>query len=162
METPRPQNLWWILATFIIAFMLDAMPLPHVLALGRPEWVYMVLLYWAVSLPYRVGIVVGWIIGLLLDVMQGTVLGMQAGVLSLTAYLGLMLSNRLLIFPFLQQCFVVALIMAVNIGLLHNLQGMVGVVSQGYLYLLPAATSALVWPFLYLVLNDGKRRFRVQ
>lgn len=162
METPQAQNIWWIITTIIISFFLDAMPLPDFMSLGRPEWVFLVVFYWAVMLPYRVGVGVGFTVGLLLDVLDGTLMGMQAFTLALTSYLGLILSDRLRIYPLIQQTLLVSLVFGLHLVLSHWIKGMVGVVSQGYMYLLPAATSAVIWPFVFLIMNEFQRRFRVQ
>ena len=45
-----------ILVTFIVALGLTIMPLPDALELVRPEWIIMVLVYWVMALPNRVGV----------------------------------------------------------------------------------------------------------
>jgi len=161
-EIPRPQNLFIIFLTIIVAFLLDAMPLPDALALVRPEWVYMVILYWVLVLPYRVGIGAAWVTGLMLDVLEGTLLGMQALTLSLTAYLGLILYQRLKLYPLLQQSLVVFIILGLHLVVCHWIQGLVGVVSKGYLYLLPALVSAILWAPASIIMHGLHRAFRVQ
>ena len=69
----RSNGLWVIVVTFIVAMLLSVVALPDSIPweLGylRPQWVVLVLIYWIIALPHRIGIVVAWLIGLLLDVL---------------------------------------------------------------------------------------------
>ena len=51
----------------------------------RPEWVPMVLIYWVMALPYRIGIGSAWIVGLVLDILEGSILGLNAMALVIIA-----------------------------------------------------------------------------
>jgi rod shape-determining protein MreD len=44
-----------ILGTFIVGLMLSQIPLPYFIEWARPEWVAMILIYWVMALPHRVG-----------------------------------------------------------------------------------------------------------
>ena len=71
----KPHRIWVIALSFLAAFMLTAMPLPDWALPWRPAWIAMVLVYWCMALPERVGVITGWVIGLILDVMHGSILG---------------------------------------------------------------------------------------
>ena len=58
------QGSWIIFFSFIVAFMLTAMPLPEWASNWRPMWVTMVLVYWCMALPTKVGIGIAWTAGL--------------------------------------------------------------------------------------------------
>ena len=62
----------------IIALMLTMAPLPDWAAAFRPNWVALTLLYWAMTLPHNYSVGTAWIVGLVLDVAQGTLLGQHA------------------------------------------------------------------------------------
>ena len=64
--------------SFVVSLMLTALPMPEWASLWRPAWVALVLIYWCMALPARSGVLVGWSVGLLLDVMTGTLLGQHA------------------------------------------------------------------------------------
>lgn len=161
-QAPRAQNHFIILLTVIVAFLLSVMPLPDRLALFRPEWVYLVVFFWVIAIPQHIGITVAWVVGLLLDVLDGTLLGMQALTLSITAYLALVLHQRLKLYPLLQQSLVVFVILGLHLLINHWIQGLVGVVSSGYLYLVPALVSAVIWPGVFVILKALQIHFRVQ
>ena len=78
--TVEPRAGGWIIAlSFLVAFLLGGVPLPGSLERFRPDWVVMALIYWSMALPHRVGIGVGWLVGLLVDVGRGALLGQQLG-----------------------------------------------------------------------------------
>jgi rod shape-determining protein MreD len=52
--------MWIIALSLVIALMLTALPLPEWAVNWRPAWVAMVLIYWCMALPERVGIGVRW------------------------------------------------------------------------------------------------------
>ena len=85
---------WVITLSFLVAFLLAGIPLPGGLGHFRPDWVAMVLIYWCMALPRRVGIGVGWLVGLLLDVGRGGLLGQHALALAVVAYLILQTYRR--------------------------------------------------------------------
>ena len=64
-----------ILLSFIIAFILSMVPLPQILQIVRPEFVTIVLIYWAIAVPNRIGVGIGWITGLIYDVSTDALLG---------------------------------------------------------------------------------------
>ena len=56
-----------ILLTFIAALLLTVIPLPDWARYLRPDWVGLVLIYWCMALPDRVGVTTGWLMGLMVD-----------------------------------------------------------------------------------------------
>ena len=63
--------------TFLGAMMLIVLPLPRWIIWFRPEWVFMVLIFWMIAVPDRIGIGIAWMIGLLLLlVAAGIILGL--------------------------------------------------------------------------------------
>ena len=64
-----------VLLSFLVAMMLTSLPLPESAIIYRPDWLILVLIYWCMALPERIGIFTGWLLGLTLDVMYGSLLG---------------------------------------------------------------------------------------
>ena len=73
--------------TLFVAFMLTIMPLPDWVVEFRPDWVTLVLIYWAMALPTKVGVTTAWLAGLMLDVSHGAILGQHALGLMLVIYI---------------------------------------------------------------------------
>ncbi|MGY2161013.1 rod shape-determining protein MreD, partial [Pseudomonas tolaasii] len=65
---------------------------------------------WALALPHKVGMVTAMCLGLMEDVLYGTLLGQNALILTLITFLVLSLQQRLRMFPMWQQCLVILVI----------------------------------------------------
>lgn len=162
MTLVRHHGGWVIAFTFVVALMLTMLPLPDWAALFRPEWVAMVLIYWCLALPDRVGVGIGWTAGLLLDVVKGALLGQHALALALVAYLTIHLHQRIRVFPLWQQALFVLLMVALNQMLVLWVKGVIGQPPNSWLYWLPSLTSMLLWPWAFLILRDLRRTFLVR
>jgi len=151
-----------IFATFVLAIVLTIMPLPDWGEAIRPEWVAMVLIYWCIALPERIGVGTGWIVGIALDVAHGALLGQNAFTLSFVAYLALRLHQRIRLFPPWQQALSVLLLVALYQILTLWIKGVVGQSFHGWGYWLHSITSMLLWPFVFVILRSLRRYYRVR
>ncbi|MEX0619235.1 MAG: rod shape-determining protein MreD [Pseudohongiellaceae bacterium] len=155
--------LWVILLSFFFAYLLAIVPFPDWAMSYRPEWVAMVLIYWVMALPYRIGIGFAWVVGLLMDVLEGSVLGINAMTLAIIAYMTLSLHLRLRMFSPLQQSGLVLALVGMNLMMCHWLQLMTGqTVPSNLLFLLAALSSAITWPWLFQLLRHMRRSFGVR
>ena len=150
-----------IAMSFIIAIMLTALPLPDWAVNWRPDWVAVVLIYWCMAVPDRIGIFVAWFLGLLLDVQQGNALGQNALSMTLIAFLTINSYQRMRAYPLLQQavlvCFYLLLYKLVMLLILVYL----GLNKSDWTYWMPAITSMLLWPWLFIILRDVRRKHRI-
>jgi rod shape-determining protein MreD len=150
-----------ILLSFVVAYMLTAMPLPDWAVNWRPAWVAIVLIYWCLALPERVGIGIAWTLGLLLDVQQGTVFGQHAITLTIMAYVIIQLHQRMRVFPLVQQAMLVCTLLLLAQLLTLWIRGMLGFPPQHWTFWTPAFTSMVIWPWLFIILRDVRRKFHV-
>ena len=153
---------WVIVLSFFIAYLLAIVPFPQWAMHYRPEWVPMVLIYWAMALPYRIGIGSAWFVGLLLDILEGSILGVNAMSLVVIAYVTLSLHLRMRMFSSLQQSGLVLALVGLNLMLSHWLQIITGqTISSNLMFLMAALTSAVIWPSLFQLLRQIRRSFYV-
>ncbi|MCK5639630.1 MAG: rod shape-determining protein MreD [Gammaproteobacteria bacterium] len=152
---------WTISLSFVIALILTMMPLPEMAEPFRPAWMILVLIYWCLAVPERVGVGIGWLMGLLLDVVNGALLGQYAIALAVIAYLTLHLHKRIRNFPLGQQALFIMFMVLIGQGLVLWIKGIIGQSPNNWLYWAPAITSGLLWPWVFLILRDLRRRFRV-
>jgi rod shape-determining protein MreD len=158
---PEHNAGWAIILSFAVAFMLTAVPLPEWAASWRPAWVAMVLIYWCMALPERVGIGAAWCLGLLLDVQQGTLLGQHALGLALIAWLTVKSHQRVRVFPLTQQALVVCGYLLILQFLNLWIRGIMGVPPRHWTFWMPAFTGMLLWPWLFVILRDLRRKYHV-
>jgi rod shape-determining protein MreD len=161
MNAARHRGGWVIAMSFVVALMLTMLPLPDWAAYLRPEWATMVLIYWCMALPQRVGTGVGWVVGLFLDVIHGAVLGQYALALALIAYFTVSLHQRLRIYPLTQQSLIVLMLILMQELLLTWVRGFLGQPPNSLAYWLPSLTSMLLWAWVFVILRDLRRKFRV-
>ena len=155
------QGGWFIAASCLGAFLLMAYPLPLGLSSLRPEFVCLTLIYWALVLPQRVGIAAAFGLGLLLDALESSPLGLHALSLSLVAYLCLKLHGRMRLFGLWQQAWMVGLVLAVHQGAGLALHRFAGIEVRWWAYIAPVLMSALLWPGIAIVLGYLQGRCRV-
>ena len=145
--------------TIIAAFMLAIMPLPEWAVEFRPDWVTLVLIYWAMAMPTKIGVTVAWLAGLMLDVSYGTLMGQHAVGLVLVIYFIHINHQRLRVASLLQQAIVIFFLLLIKQLLILWVDGMLGHAPDSWLYFMPTLTSTLLWPWTYLILRDLRRKF---
>ncbi|MGK0442398.1 MAG: rod shape-determining protein MreD [Pseudohongiellaceae bacterium] len=157
----QANSSWVIVFTIVVALYLSIIPMPFWAQWGRPEWLAMVLIYWVIAQPERVGIGVCWASGLILDIVEGVPLGQNAFALSVIAYVSLILYQRLRMYTPWQQAWVLFILIGVHQLISHWVQTLIGVLSPNLLFLLPALVSALLWPWLSVFLRFCRRGFHI-
>lgn len=150
-----------IFTSFLIAFMLTAMPLPDWATVWRPAWVALVLIYWVMALPSRVGIGIAWVLGLMIDVLQGTMLGLNALGYALLAYFIIKSYQRIRVYSLVQQSLVVGFIISFYLLIVLWIRSLTETPDINSLYWMPVLTSMFLWPWLFIVLRDIRRKFNV-
>lgn len=150
-----------ILITLSTALVLTILPLPQWADEFRPQWMALTLIYWALALPTRVGIFWAWGVGLVLDIITGTVLGQHALSLSVPVYLVLELHRRIRVFPILQQAMSVWVLLLVERLLSLWIHGATGQPTPTLAYWIPTFVGMLLWPWVSILLGNLSRRFAI-
>jgi rod shape-determining protein MreD len=158
----KPRNLWVIVFSLLFAGVLAVLPLPSWLVVWRPDWVTLVMVYWAIALPHRVGLFSAWVVGFLVDALKGTLLGLNAGVLSLIVYAALSGYQRLRMFTPIQQS--LTLLLLIGGGQLLMFWVLTATsknTADPLSFAITAVASALIWPLIFVWLRFWRRAFRV-
>ena len=150
-----------IALSFIGALALTVFPLPDWLAIARPEWVALVLIYWCMALPNRVGVGIAWGLGLILDVLRVGLLGQNALTLCIIAYITLKLYQRLRVFPLWQQALSVLVLVSLSQMLNLWIKGITGQPIDLMTYWLPSLSSMIAWPLVFITMRALRRKFKV-
>lgn len=161
MSLTQHRNGWVIVLSFIIALLLTMIPLPGSVEIYRPEWVTLTLIYWCMALPARVGVGVGFTIGLFLDVVRDTLLGQYAMALTLVAFITLHLHQRVRVFPLWQQAMSIFILVMLESVVVLWVKGIIGESVSFWKLIATAGTSMVVWPFVYVVLRHVRRAYHV-
>jgi len=150
-----------LLLSLFLALLLDMAPLPASMQQGRPLWLALALFFWALYLPGRIGFASAFVLGLVEDVLLGTWLGQNALVLLWVMFCLRMIERRLPGASLLWQSLWLLLIF-VSAQLIQLWLGVLSGSRPDLLpFLLPACTSALLWPGVFWLLKGLQRRFNL-
>jgi rod shape-determining protein MreD len=148
-----------IAITFLISLVLSILPMPASLQLYRVQWTALVLIYWCMAVPERVGVGIGFLAGLLLDILTGTLLGQHALGLSVVAFLTIKTYRRVRVFPLWQQSVFVVLLLLLERLLFFWVDGTIGRPAKETESWIAPLLGGLIWPWLFIVMRDLRRRF---
>lgn len=151
-----------VLITFLVAMILSVIPLPEWAQYYRPDWLGLVLIYWCMAIPNRIGVGVGWTLGLVMDVLHGAILGQYALAMTITAFLTLGTYRRVRVFPLWQQSIVVLLILWLQHAVILWIRGIIGEAPDTWYYWATPVVSMLLWPWVFVALRDLRRRHKVR
>lgn len=147
----RPVRSWFIVATLLLAVFLNLIPsgrLP-----GLPDWAALVLVFWCIREPFKVGMSAAFFLGIAMDMVDASVMGQHSLAYVLLAYLAHGLSRRILWFPLAQQAMqIFPLLFGAQLVMLA-VRGLMGADFPGLSYFLSSCSAALLWhPLTYLLL----------
>jgi rod shape-determining protein MreD len=160
MNSPQyillPANRFFIGLSLIVAFFLNLLPW------GRwgwvPDVVVLVLIFWNIHQPRKVGVGIAFFMGLLMDVQSASLLGENALAYTLASYFAITIHRRVLWFPLWLQVFHVLplLLFAQCVQLVVRL--IVNGQFPGWMYFSESVVGALLWPVITLLLLAPQRR----
>lgn len=104
----RQHNAWLLPVSVVATLLLGLLPLPLWMQPFRPYWLALVLVYWLIEAPDRVGIGFAFLLGIVADLAFGTLLGEQALRLTVMAFIVQRFRAQLRFFPLSQQALAVA------------------------------------------------------
>ncbi|MDY7577439.1 rod shape-determining protein MreD [Herbaspirillum sp. RTI4] len=152
-----PVSPWFIGFSLLMAFLLNLLPWGGI-GVGVPDFVALVLVFWSIHQPRKIGIFAAFLMGVLMDVHQGTLLGESALAYTVLSYFSIMIHRRILWFPTATQALhilpllVVAQLMQMTVHLAVS-----GKFPHWY-YFLGSLVSAVLWPLLSWLLLAPQRR----
>ncbi len=150
-----------IFITLMVALVLAFLPMPEWAMWMRPAWVLLVLIYWAMTVPSRVSVGTAWLSGLVIDLLNGTLLGEHALACTVVIYFVSRMHLRLCMYPVPQQGIMVLFFVLTYQFIIYCIQGFVGQLPGSQLYWLSSITSMLLWPWLFVLMRDFRRRFKI-
>jgi rod shape-determining protein MreD len=151
-----PVNPLFIIITLVLAFGVNVLPLGR--APWLPDWVALILAFWSVHQPRRVGLGVAFALGLAMDVHQGALLGQHALAYTLLSYFAILMHRRLLWFSLPKQALQVLLLFLAAHGVVLAVRLVAGGMLPGWQLVLAPVIEAALWPIASLLLLAPQRR----
>lgn len=141
-----------IILSLLVAVFLNILPMPLWSVWFRPEWVVLVVLFWIMTFPDSINVGTAWSMGLVLDALNGSLLGEHALALAAVGYLMAKWQRQVVVFPLWQTAFVVGILIFIYKLIIVVLQGLIGEPLQSLAYGFSILTSLLFWPWVQAVL----------
>ena len=151
--------LFW--SSVVLCFLLQLMPLPQALLPFKPYWLALILVYWALETPERVGLGLAFVVGLIGDALTGELLGEQALRLCILCFIILRFRSRLRFFPMWQQSLALFVLLLNDRVVLLMIRACAGEPSPPAAFWLAPIAGMLAWPWLFLLFDDLRARLRV-
>ncbi|MBL79771.1 MAG: rod shape-determining protein MreD [Nitrosomonadaceae bacterium] len=152
-EIILPAKGWFIILSLIIGLLLNLLPIQGYLLILRPDFVALVLLFWGIYQPERVGISIAFIMGLLMDVVSSSMFGQHALAYSVLIFIALILRRRIHTFGLLKQVPQVGLLLCFTQFIILLTELLKRSDFPGWHYFLASLTGMLLWPLISLVLE---------
>ncbi|HCY14877.1 MAG: rod shape-determining protein MreD [Curvibacter sp. GWA2_64_110] len=155
-----PANPLFIWSSLVVALLFNM--LQNMGLWGRAAWtpdlLALVLVFWSVHQPLRIGVGAAFVFGLLVDVHQSSVLGQHALAYTVLSFFAITIHRRLLWFSVPQQALQVLPLLVVAHAVELAVRMMVGGTFPGFLILLAPLIESLLWPVVTVLLLLPQRR----
>ncbi|MES2483035.1 MAG: rod shape-determining protein MreD [Pseudomonadota bacterium] len=151
-----PANPVFIWGSLLAALLFNMLPL------GRQPWMpdllALVLVFWSVHQPLRVGIATAFVFGLAMDVHQTALLGQHALGYTILSYFAITIHRRLLWFSVPSQAVQVLPLFAAAHAIELALRMFAGGVFPGLSLVLAPVIESMLWPVISVLLLAPQRR----
>ncbi|WP_308387796.1 rod shape-determining protein MreD [Acidithiobacillus sp. AMEEHan] len=144
---------------FLLAFLLESLPFGPLYAQLHPDFVALLILYWALSSEQALSYVVIWLIGLLQDLLLGDLLGAQAISLVLMLVLLYAWMNRVRRLPPWEQLFFIFFLLLAQQLAAWLWPLLLRPIAWHNALLIGPALGAALWPLLTYLLDQMQRHW---
>ena len=151
-----PVSPFFMWSSLVVALLVNMVPIGR--AVWMPDLLALVIVFWGVHQPSRVGIGAAFVFGLCMDVHQSSMLGQHALSYTTLGFFAITIHRRLLWYPVLSQALQVLPLFALSqlIEVVTRLIG--GGVFPGWSLLIAPVIEAALWPLVSLILLAPQRR----
>lgn len=151
-----PANPLFIWFTLILAMMGNMLPVGRIP--WMPDFLAVVLVFWSVHQPLRIGVIAAFMFGLAVDVHQASLLGQHALAYTTLSYFAITIHRRLLWFTVPSQAVQVLPLFATAHGIELAIRMLAGGAFPGPWFLLAPVLEAALWPVVSVLLLAPQRR----
>lgn len=159
---PGRESLTLIFLTILAAALFSLIPVPEVLSPFKPYWVALVMIYWSLETKGIISLGMAFLIGLILDILSGSLMGMHALSLVIMVFLVQRFRSRLRFFPPWQQALSVLGLLVNDRIILIWITMLLGEPLPTWEYWLPPLIGMAVWPWLFLLIDRIRAMTRQQ
>ena len=151
-----PANPLFIWSSLLVAMVMNMLPLGR--AAWTPDLLALVLVFWSVHQPLRVGIGAAFFFGIAMDVHQAALLGQHALAYTCLSYFAITIHRRLLWFTVPSQAVQVLPLFVAAHAIELAIRMLAGGMFPGWDILLAPVLESLFWPVVSVILLAPQRR----
>jgi rod shape-determining protein MreD len=155
-ELLLPANPWFIWGSLLAAMLLNMLPLGR--QVWMPDLLALVLVFWNVHQPLRIGIATAFAFGLAMDVHQTSLLGQHALAYTALSYFAITIHRRLLWFTVPSQAVQVFPLLAAAHAIEMTIRLAADGSFPGWMRALAPVIEAALWPVMNVLLLAPQRR----
>ena len=148
-----------ILLSLIFSVILTISTFP--LGSFSPYWTQLFLLYWILAVPLSIGLLSSWIVGLVLDVVLGSTLGINALMYTIISYLVFKIHHIARYITVFQQSIVIIVILIIKFTLVLWIDSILNINNYNISLYWSCVTSALCWPIVFYSLIVLRRKYNI-
>ena len=156
-EILLPVRPAFIALTMIAALIANLLPWSGWLLAVKPDFVALAVLYWCIQQPRKVGFAAAWLLGLLMDVADGSLFGQHALAYSVLAFAGIVLHRRVQRFTMKDQILHVIPLLLMNDVLVLVIRRIAGAEFPGFSYFIGSFVAGALWPAMCFLLKLPQR-----
>ena len=156
----RDTPLWLRLASLAVGLVFLVVPLPPPFDGLLPHLLALSLIDWALESRGLCGLALAWAVGLLADVVSGTLLGEQALRMAVLVFLVQRFRAQLRFFPLWQQSAAVGLLLLNDLALMASIRLIAGAGLPDWGPMLAPLVGLAAWPWWFLLLDALRLRHR--
>jgi rod shape-determining protein MreD len=156
-EILLPVKTAFIILTFIAGMLINLLPWSGWWLVIKPDFVALVVLYWCIQQPRKVGFTSAWLLGLVMDVAEGSLFGQHALAYSVLAFAGIVLHRRVLMFTMRDQVLHVVVLLLLNDVMVLAVRMYSGAAFPGITCFIGSLTAAALWPALTFLFKLPQR-----
>lgn len=150
----RARTGWILPVSLLLALLLGLLPMPDVLQPLRPYWLGLVVAYWVIEAPETAGLGFAFGLGLVADLMFGSLLGEQALRLVILAFILQRFRARLRFFPLSQQTLAIGGLLLNDLIVVAAVHLTLGAPALDWRYGWSTLVGMLLWPPLFVLLDS--------
>ena len=143
----------FIVFTLFVALMINLLPWSGWPLVLKPDFVALVVLYWCIQQPRKIGFSAAWLLGLTMDIADGSLFGQHALAYSVLAYAGIVLHRRVLRFTMKDQILHVIPLLLVNDLIVLAIRKLAGADFPGLSYFVGSLIAGALWPAMSYLLR---------
>ena len=150
-----------VYSSFFIALLLAIFPLPIYLNAFRPEWILLILIYWTLALPHKIGTFHALVLGLILDLLLGSTIGLHALLLPLFSYFVAINFQKIRCFSIAKMTLLVGATVFLNKLALYLIASTEHEIVLHHYYFLTVFSSMMLWPWFFLFMRTIRQKFKI-